>query len=136
MKRATSKLIDQFMTNVRLQYVIGREHTSGPAILTLMEQAFRDILAGADPDKALRIERLPGGPAGERSLTLALIMHMHRGEKVLVQETYANKWLEANGHKSLSAKRLRKIRQHYRAEIEQREAIIDMVKGKQRAPAE
>ena len=130
MKRTRSNLIDAFLFNVKKKYVTGTEGSSGPVILGKIAVALQEILDGADPDDALQIERKRGQSADPRNFTVASIIRAHRKEreKVAVAYMYANIWLEGNGHKTLSDKRLREIYKLHKAKLEQLESIALMIK--------
>lgn len=129
MKRAHSKLIEAFLSNINKGFVTGIEGTTGPNILRQVGDALKEILGGEKPDSALEVKRVPGGQGQDRNFVVAYIIRDQRkAEKVAVAHFYANKWLKENGYKTLSDKRLREIYKQHKARIKQMEIYIEMVK--------
>ena len=128
MNRRTSGLIDAFLFNVRTGYIVGQPQTSGPGVLENLAAALEQILAGADPNEALRVESSDGRPGDPTLDLLALKIHgsRQRGEKWAVIESKANTWLESQGRKRVSVTRLKQIYSDRSKQIHTREAWAEL----------
>jgi hypothetical protein len=129
MKRAESRLIEQFLEAVKRDQIIGVVDTGGEIVLPQMVKALQAILAGTLADKALKIERKKGNPAKHENYISALIMRTYEkaGEKSTAAEADANVWRVANGYKALDGATLRKLLKQYRKDFERLESIALMI---------
>ena len=139
MKQADSRLIKTFLFNVKEGNIISKTkneeglcvESGGQVYLDKLTEALQAILDGEEPDTALKIERSAGQPSDPRNLTLALIMrsHVKNGRKNIdAAELDAKNWLESMGHKKLSSRRLRVIREQHKSTIEQMESYTEIKK--------
>ncbi len=86
-----------------------------------MYLALSSILAGADPNDALQINRKKGVKKKPHSLSLAIFIYWHKyemGEKWSVVEVLAKVWLADRGLPALSLPGLKKHYGRYREEVE------------------
>lgn len=123
-------MIDLFLRMVSQGLITGRADANAPMILQEMSEALNRILSGENPDVALQIERQAGGPKAQRNWTVAKILRAHEKDHGQMAAAYhaANTWLEDNGHKTLSEKRLRDILNAHRDELMRRESTTELTK--------
>jgi hypothetical protein len=115
----SAALLVRFLAHVDKGLIVGRENSSGPAVLDNMRAAVRAILDGDDPDAALRITRGSGAPRDPHTLLLAVAIHNSREkrEKWVVIEHEVNNYLAKIGRPPLSSSRIRKLPKENRTDV-------------------
>jgi hypothetical protein len=128
MKPAQSDLILSFLLNVDKGLITGKDNSSGPGTLERTAVALREILDGAEPDKALEISRTGGTPPASITPALAYKIHEWRSadEKWVVIEKLASEWLAENGRDPLTASRLKKIHKKHLESLQRFDGIKRM----------
>ena len=103
----------------------------GQRALQDMCRAVEAILAGVDPDEALRITRLDGAECKPHTYPLAVFVHHHKYEK---RETWpvvhqlAADWLRERGKEPISEAGLKQLYRRKRADIESALDLREQVK--------
>ena len=120
MKRASSELITEFLSDVRKGHISGNDDVSGQGgSLRMMCLALDYILYGKNPDAALQIVRQAGQAADPYKTELAWEIHELRAadHKWLVVEIKANEWLVERGQEKISLRRMKQIHKKHRDAI-------------------
>ena len=112
-KPPRSALVESILWHIKKGLIAATDdNSSAPDTLRELTQALQDILAGEDPDTALRIERsrgTPGDAALQASMAQLIYLLKSRGEKMEVIRIYVNEWRQHHGLDPLALSTIKNV---------------------------